>query len=478
VLWFVHQKQHPPKVVTHLKLSKKQVRRRAIRRLPRVRFRGRQLTSFAGLILFHAVIARLNLRERLRACFRHLKVENLYNHATVVLGLVIHLLLGYRELRDVKFYEEDPVVRRTWSLKRLPNVSTISRVLASIDMRAVEELRALVRDLVLTRLGSLCWPRITLDFDGCVIRTNRWAEGTAVGFNPRQKGQRSYYPLFCTVAQTGQVLDVLHRPGNVHDSQGAAEFIRVCVLRIRSVLPTAIIEVRMDSAFFSNSIVQQLQDLGVELSISVPFARFVELKQLVQGRNRWRRLNASVSYFELDWKPKSWPRRYRFLAVRTRTPVRQRGAVQLDLFEPFAYGFEFKVIVTNKKMGARAVVAFHNGRGAQEAVFAELKSQGHLEYVPTRKLPANQVYLFASVLAYNLNRELQMQVREPERTTTAKRPALWKFEKLGTIRRKFVQRAGTLTKPQGKLTLTLNENRALKTEMCQYLDALEAAGGS
>jgi len=134
--------------------------------------------------------------------------------------------------------------------------------------------------------------------------------------------------------------------------------------------------------------------------------------------------------------------------------------------------------VTNKKIGARAVVAFHNGRGTQEAVFAEPKSQGHLEYIPTRKLPANQVYLFASVLAYNLNRELQMQVREPERTTTAKRPVLWKFEKLGTIRRKFVQRAGTLTKPQGKLTLTLNENRALKTEMCQYLDALEAAGGS
>jgi len=71
-----------------------------------------------------------------------------------------------------------------------------------------------------------------------------------------------------------------------------------------------------------------------------------------------------------------------------------------------------------------------------------------------------------------------MQVREPERTTTAKRPVLWKFEKLGTIRRKFVQRAGTLTKPQGKLTLTLNENQALKTGMCQYLDALEAAGGS
>jgi len=49
-------------------------------------------------------------------------------------------------------------------------------------------------------------------------------EGTAVGFNRKKKGARSYYPLFCTIAQTGQVFDVYHRPGNVHDSHEARGF--------------------------------------------------------------------------------------------------------------------------------------------------------------------------------------------------------------------------------------------------------------
>jgi hypothetical protein len=40
-----------------------------------------------------------------------------------------------------------------------------------------------------------------------------------------KKGQRSYYPLYCTVAQTGQVLDVLHRSGNVRDSNGGETFV-------------------------------------------------------------------------------------------------------------------------------------------------------------------------------------------------------------------------------------------------------------
>ena len=65
--------------------------------------------------------------------------------------------------------------------------------------------------MVLDRLLALQLATVTLDFDGSVLSTGRIAEGTAVGFNRKKKGQRSYYPLFCTVAQTGQVLDVLHR---------------------------------------------------------------------------------------------------------------------------------------------------------------------------------------------------------------------------------------------------------------------------
>ncbi|MBG90122.1 MAG: hypothetical protein CMO80_24935 [Verrucomicrobiales bacterium] len=40
--------------------------------------------------------------------------------------------------------------------------------------------------------------------------TARHAEGTAIGFNKRKKGQRSYYPPCCMIAQTGQALDLHH----------------------------------------------------------------------------------------------------------------------------------------------------------------------------------------------------------------------------------------------------------------------------
>jgi hypothetical protein len=388
--------------------------------------------------------------------------------------LVIHVLLGFRELSDVAHYQDDPLVKRVLGLKQLPDVATLSRMLKEADQKSVDKLRQLLTGMVLESLSSLVFPRVTLDFDGSVQSTKRRAEGTAVGFNKKKKGARSYYPLFCTVAQTGQVLAFLHRSGNVHDSKGAREFILQCVQQVRSSLPGVTIEVRMDSAFFSDEIVSALDGKDVEFSISVPFERFVELKQMIESRKRWYSINSEVSYFETAWKPKSWPRRCRFLMIRTETKKQQKGPIQLDLFEPYEYGYEFKVIVTNKNLTAAAVVEYHGGRGSQEGIFGELKTDCQMGYIPVRRRLGNELYLLANLFAFNLIRDLQMRQETPTRKTTRKRSTLWKFERVGTYRRTILQRAGRLSTPSGKLVLTFCAGRNLKKRVLQIFRTLAA----
>ena len=92
-------------------------------------------------------------------------------------------------------------------------------------------------------------------------------------------------------------------------------------------------------------------------------------------------------------------------------------------------------------------------------------------YVPARRLVANKVYLLCSLLAHNLSRELQMQIQEPERGTTQKRTVKWVFEGLDTLRRTIIARAGRLTRPQGKLTLTLNANPIVQHALFRLLQA-------
>jgi hypothetical protein len=457
-----------------MKCSKAAIHRKT-HRIPVIRFEDQKLTSFAGLVVYQTLFSRIGLKQQLSGCFRHLTVSPIFGHGVVVLLLIVHLLLGYRRLQDMRYYQDDPMVHRLLGLKRLPDVATVSRTLAGLDDASVAHLRRLVRQRVLDQLGAMELARLTLDFDGSVLSTGRFAEGTAVGFNRKKKGQRSYYPLFCTIAQTGQVLDVWHRPGNVHDSNGAREFILTCVRKIKAILPRCKIEARMDSAFFSDDIVRMLDGEGVEFTISVPFERFATLKALIENRRRWSHLNGQWSFFETNWKPASWNERYRFVLVRSHNRKQYKGAVQLDLFIPYEYGYDFKVIVTNKAVSAKKALSFHNGRGAQEGVFAELKSQTQMDYVPTRTRAGNQTFLLSAVLAHNLNREMQMLCYEKERNTTEKRAPLWCFEQLGTVRRKLIQRAGRLTRPQGQLTLTMSANSAVKSELLHYLDVLKSA---
>ena len=161
-----------------------------------------------------------------------------------------------------------------------------------------------------------CLPRLTLDFDGSVQSTKGHAEGTAVGFNKKKKGARSYYPLFCTVSQTSQFFDVYHRPGNVHDSNGADQFITQCFDKVKEDLKNTIFESRMDSAFFNETILSVLDSRSVKFTASVPFARFPQLKEIIENRKRWRTIDREWSYFESKWKPKSWDTAYRIIITR------------------------------------------------------------------------------------------------------------------------------------------------------------------
>jgi hypothetical protein len=442
------------------------------RKIPALHFEDHALTSFAGLVIFQGLFARLGLKERLNRCFSHLACGSIFGYHVIMLSLVVHLLLGYRRLRECESYEDDPMVKRLLGLSRLPDVATLSRALAQADQRSVEKFRALVWELVVERLRQLKLARLTLDFDGSVQSTARWAEGTAVGFNKKNKGARSYYPLFCTVAQTGQVFDLLHRPGNVHDSNGAQAFVLKCIGRLREALPGVKIEIRMDSAFFSREMAEALRAHRVEFTVSVPFERFCELKARIEGRLRWRRFNEEWSFFETPWKPKSWNRRYRFVFLRQKVKQQQKEPIQLDLFIPHESGYDFTVILTNKRARMKKVVAFHHGRGAQENLFGELKSQCQMDYIPVRTLAGNQTYLLCAILAHNLARELQMVADPPQRNTTEKRAPLWIFQELNTLRRHFIQRAGRFSWPQGRLTLTLGLNDTVRATLLHYLGAL------
>ncbi len=471
---FTRQKTTLIRRSPQVKSSKAQIYTK-FHKIPQVLFEDQKLTSFSGLLIFQLLFKRMNLKNKLKKCFSHMKVSPIFGHHLIVMLLVVHLILGFRRLREIDYYRSDPLVLRLLGLKKLPDVSTISRSLSKMDTQSIANLHNLSRSFVINGLQRERFNRLTLDFDGSVLSTRRHAQGSAVGYNKARKGARSYYPLFCTIAQTGQFFDMHHRPGNVHDSNGAAGFMLQCFKKVKSEVPGTIIESRMDSAFFNQNIISLMAKNHVKFTASVPFARFAELKKMIEDCNSWHEIDNNWSYFETQWKPKSWNTEFRFVFIKKKIKKPQKGPLQLDLFEPLNLNYEYKVIVTNKNESAKSVVLFHNGRGSQESIFGDAKTDAALGVIPCKRLSSNQVFTLASMMAHNFSREMQMVAHPVVTRSKPKRPAAWKFKKLDTIRHQIIQRAGRLTRPQGKLTLTMGINQAVKKDLLHFMAVLQKA---
>ena len=174
----------------------------------------------------------MDLLAGLRRCFDSAADRGrVFGLARVVLQLVIHVVLGFRRLRDRDYYANDPLIARALGVSKIPDVSTVTRTLAAATEGQITRFRTFVRDLTLDRLVTEKLARVTADFDGSVLSTKGHAEGAAIshqpsamGFNPKRKGARSYYPLFCVLSQVGMFRGQRHRPtrvrGNVRSTRG------------------------------------------------------------------------------------------------------------------------------------------------------------------------------------------------------------------------------------------------------------------
>ena len=94
---------------------------------------------------------------------------------------------------------------------------------------------------------------------------------------------------------------------------------------------------------------------------------------------------------------------------------------------------------------------------------------------PYGSLAGNQVYFLSTLVAHNLYRELQMSAGEVQRGATPKRAPHWIFMEAASVRQRLIQLAGRLTRPEGRLRLTLSGNEVTRKEYLLHLRGLKKA---
>jgi hypothetical protein len=81
---------------------------RQVSSLPALKFEDQQLTSFAGLVVFQKLFETCRLKERLHEACAHLQPRHYYGFSTILQCLIVHLVLGYRQLRSERVLSGGP----------------------------------------------------------------------------------------------------------------------------------------------------------------------------------------------------------------------------------------------------------------------------------------------------------------------------------------------------------------------------------
>lgn len=422
-----------------------------------LRFTSDGLTSFAGLELLRRWLHGIEFAGRLRGHLRACDPGGDFSSLNLIRLLLAMFIVGGSRISHVAHLAHDPLVLRFTGLSVLPGERTISRWLSRGSAAVRSALQALNAEILALTIQPLKLARLTADVDGTVVSTGLHAERAFRGYNPHHRKVPSYYPITAFLAQTGQFLRVQNRSGNVHDGKASLPFLHDLFVQLRQMAPKAILEVRLDGAFFRKEIVAFLQSRA-EYGIKVPFYVWLPLKTLVQNRKRWKHLRRDLHAFQTDVYIPTWKRTVRIAIYRKRVFHKTRKNFQLDLFDPGNGTWEYSAIATNKTIGLKALWEFMAGRGAHEKAIGELKSGYAFDTVASLNYAANSTWQILSTLAYNLIASFQIQTGAPQRKKTRKRTSHFVLKSIFTLRYEFLGRAGLLQHPNGRPTLTLSKN--------------------
>lgn len=438
-----------------------------------LRYKASGLTSFAGLELIGRFLRSLDLKDLLRRVQGALPASD-FGSIPMVLLVLVMLITGARRVRHVGYVQGDPLVERVCGLGRVPTQHTLGRWLRGFDDRGVKALLKVNEALVGEIIGRSELRRLTLDVDGSVVSTGLKVEGARRGYNPHRRKVPSYYPITAYEANTGQVLRVQNRSGNVHDGKASVEFLEALFAQLEEMLDRRhLLEMRMDGAFFRADVLDLLDVEGAEYAIKVPFYAWLGLKERIARRRRWQRVDDTVESFEERVRVPAWSRTLKVVIYRKRVMHRTAKNYQLDLFDPDDGYYEYSAIVTNKTVSGRTLWFFLCGRGTHEKVYGELKGGFAFDCVPTQRYEANSAWQVMSVMAFNLMRALQTGTTE-RRRSNRKRRAIRLFKAIHTLRYQFVNRAGLLVQPNGRSTLDVGNNDVVRERFQAIEQALAA----
>jgi len=401
-------------------------------------FKARSLTANGGFLLFVRFLKSLGFDKVVKAHLEVKRSRRRYSTVELFTCLISMIVLGVERISHRDCLGEDRAFLQMLRLERFPSASALYRFLRAMYVFNIGQMARITTDLLHQVNGAFDGLReVTLDLDSTVLTVYGKQGGARVGYNPHKPGKRSYHPLLCFIAETGDYLYGKLRKGDAASATGLIPFFKKCLGRLPQTVER--IRVRADAGFYSGAFFDLLE--ARDIGYAVPARVTRRLGQRLTPVS-YAPVAADIEVGELDYQATSWDKARRMVVIRKR--LTNRPDPQMPLFTLECYSYQ--VIATNiTDMPPGKVWEFYKGRAVIENRIEEVKNQFNLSKIPSSDYMANACYFQMVMVAYNL-------------TNWFRRLLLWgelRKAEVAILRRKVFTIAGKLVRHGRGVVLSL-----------------------
>jgi hypothetical protein len=385
--------------------------------------------AHGGIGAIHLLARRIGLIEAIDKRLHLLKIHLPYHESDHVLNLAYNALCDGTCLQDLELRRQDEVFLDALGARRIPDPTTAGDFCRRFHAHHVHTLIDIcneVRQRLWLRQPASFFELACVDMDGVLVPTDGECKA---GVDLAYDGTWGYHPLVVSLANTGEVLSVLNRPGNRPSHEGAAaevdRALRVCLDGgFRRVLlrgDTDFSQTKHLDRWSADARVQFIFGLDYtaarhyladELATAVwqRLERQPRYEVKTQTRQRPKRVKEQIvrqrefenirlvseDVAEMSYRPVACKQSYRLIVLRKNLTV-EKGEIRL--FDDYEYFF---YLTNDWESSAAAIVFQANQRCNQENLNAQLKGGVRALQAPVDNLESNWAYMVMVALAWNL----------------------------------------------------------------------------
>ncbi len=242
------------------------------------------LTSQAGLVPVVQYLNGIGFEQTVKQDVAHPRGNNAdYHLSDVILLTLIGMIGGATSMAKITTVWADSVLRKVAGWLTIPVETTIFRIFKEVTAAQINALEALNHKLRGQHWSRLCRSGLSapgqqtdqwIDVDSTVDTVCGRQEGSAKGYNPKQKGALSYHPQLAFLVETKEILQAWFRTGSAYTSNGIVEFIKQLLAHLPDQMR---IIFRGDSGYFVGPLLDLLDARGHGYLIKVKLKNLIGL---------------------------------------------------------------------------------------------------------------------------------------------------------------------------------------------------------